>query len=267
MTIELSRVRSMLSQVPGLLRQRNILSAVKNLHDGLTAFCSQTKLLRSEKGEFAELVERASFMLSINQELRRIYPLAIAYAPGKERELLGNLRALLIMLTEESAARARELAAEIERRKVAALERAKELLIRGETEKSRKAFAKIIAENPTDPTLRATIADIFIKAEHYTEALEHLSPALEGNPQASKYYNRYAMMLRKLQDFEAAEQYLLRALEHADGDEVLFFNLGRVYMDWRRWEKAQEMAQKALDLKPDFPEARKLLDYVAQKVW
>ena len=37
--------------------------------------------------------------------------------------------------------------------------------------------------------------------------------------------------------------------------------MGRLYVDWKKWDKAVKAAQGALQLDPDFAEARKLMAY------
>ena len=46
---------------------------------------------------------------------------------------------------------------------------------------------------------------------------------------------------------------------------VSYFNLGRLYIDWARWDKAEKASRLALRLSPGFVEARKLLNYALKK--
>ena len=72
-------------------------------------------------------------------------------------------------------------------------------------------------------------------------------------------------MLRKLHKFDIAEKYFMRAVEFAKSDPNLYFNLGRVYLDWQRWDKAERASRLALRLSPEFVEARKLLNFALKK--
>ena len=72
-------------------------------------------------------------------------------------------------------------------------------------------------------------------------------------------------MLRKLRKFDIAEKYFMRATEFAKSDPNLYFNLGRLYIDWARWDKAEKASRLALRLSPGFVEARKLLNYALKK--
>ena len=54
-------------------------------------------------------------------------------------------------------------------------------------------------------------------------------------------------------------------MDYAKTDPNLYFNLGRVYLDWERWDKAERASRLALRLAPTFVEARKLLNFVLKK--
>jgi uncharacterized protein HemY len=49
-------------------------------------------------------------------------------------------------------------------------------------------------------------------------------------------------------------------------DPSLYFNIGRLYVDWKKWGKAIKAAKAALRLKPDFIAAQKLLAYAEEKL-
>ncbi len=97
-------------------------------------------------------------------------------------------------------------------------------------------------------------------------AVGYLSTAIKESPNSLHLYNRIGIVLRKMQDFQSAENYYLKALELTQADEYLYFNLGRLYFDWQRWDKTAEAALSALGLNPGFQEARKLLAYAQKKL-
>ena len=57
----------------------------------------------------------------------------------------------------------------------------------------------------------------------------------------------------------------MRAVEFNKTDPNLYFNLGRVYLDWERWDKAEKVSRLALRLLPTFVEAHKLLNFSLKK--
>jgi tetratricopeptide (TPR) repeat protein len=114
--------------------------------------------------------------------------------------------------------------------------------------------------------LRGEMGQVLLEAKRYAEAVEYLKNALDMSPELLPLYNLIGIALRKLDRFEVAEQYYLRASEYMRMDPNLYFNIGRLYIDWKKWAKAVKAAQAALRLKPDFMEAQKLLAYAEEKL-
>ena len=54
----------------------------------------------------------------------------------------------------------------------------------------------------------------------------------------------------------------LKALSVDSGDEILYYNLGRVYYEQGDREKAMEQLKQALKIKGDFEEAQEFLSKI-----
>ena len=80
-------------------------------------------------------------------------------------------------------------------------------------------------------------------------------------PGAAHIYNSLAVAQRKMGKYAEAEQSYIKAAKGGYKDSHLFFNMGRLYVDWKKWDKAVKAAQGALQMDPDFTEARKLMAY------
>ena len=52
----------------------------------------------------------------------------------------------------------------------------------------------------------------------------------------------------------------------SDEDPGLYFNIGRLYIDWKRWEKVDEMASLALDINKGFTEAQKMRNFANKQL-
>ncbi|GHV51949.1 hypothetical protein FACS1894168_4150 [Deltaproteobacteria bacterium] len=104
------------------------------------------------------------------------------------------------------------------------------------------------------------------KAGLYEDAAGYLASAVEINPQALNLYNHLAIALRKLGRFDVAEGYYMKALPMAPNDPYLLFNIGRLYLEWSKWDKAAEFGEKALKAQPDFAEANKLVLFAQKKI-
>lgn len=104
----------------------------------------------------------------------------------------------------------------------------------GEVDKARETFAKM-----------ATIDSLYDKEN------KHL-------------FNEYGIELRKGKMYEMAVENYMKALEIDAEDEALHFNLARAYHESGKFDSATESLKKALSLKPDFNEAKLLLNAITK---
>ena len=260
MSAELSKARQQLSQVRVVLKQGKLVSAAQALQTALSVVLRQ-QLMKAEREEFERLIGEAVSYLANDDGVRSNYPLKLEYTPGRERELLESMRELLNALSEAAAEEAQEQYNLREARK-------KTLLARGMTElesspvNAQATFAALIREFPDDAHLRGCIGEALLKARLYESAVEYLTVALDMKPDMVPFYNVIGMALRKLERFEVAESYYLRASRYLRHDPNLYFNIGRLYVDWKKWGKAKQAAAMSLKLDPSFVEANKLLRYI-----
>ena len=106
----------------------------------------------------------------------------------------------------------------------------------------------------------------YLQYRAYEDAIGYLETALKLKPELVYLYNSIGIALRKTGDFPTAEKYYLRAANYLGRDPNLFFNLGRLYLDWERWDKAVLAASGALKIRPDFVEAQKLKEYAENRL-
>jgi tetratricopeptide (TPR) repeat protein len=260
MSAEMTKARQQLSLVRTLLRQGKILPAAQGVQSALPILL-KGQLIKTERQDFEELLQEATSYLANDAMVRKIYPLQLTYVPGQEREFNETIKELIRSLNDLVAEEAQEQLRLREERKRALLAQGKAELEAQATKKGLQTFAELDKDFPDDPFLRGEMGKILLEAGQYEPAVEYLKIALEMDPELLPLYNLIAIALRKLDRFEVAEQYYLRASEHMRMDPTLYFNIGRLYVDWKKWGKAAKAAQAALRLKPDFVEAQKLLAY------
>ncbi len=259
MAADISKVRKSLSQASTQLKQGKAVGAVQAVQDGINLLLS-TPLMKAERNEFVKFIEDALAAISNDTLVRNLFPLQLSYIAGQERDLLANLRDLHDALAEhvrEEAERAHQLR---EERKKADFNRGVEEL-GSDSAKGLATFASLAREFPRDAELLGNMGEALLKAQLYEEAIRYLTEALDLRPDMLPYYNVIGIALRKVERFEIAETYYLRASKYLRLDPNLYFNIGRLYVDWKKWPKARAAALAALKLNPDFQEARKLLQY------
>ncbi len=265
MSTELIKARKRLANVNTNLKKAKYMPAIQSIHEALTLIVKQP-LMKSEKEEFAGILKDVVTNLNNNPGIREIYPLVINYKMGQERELLEAMRELLVEMQNVVTQTAQESAAEMEQRKADELAKGQEQIDQQDYDKAKTIFDALVKDHETDTDLKADIADRFLKAGRYEDAFSYLDAALKHDPNAIHLYNRIGMVLRKMKDFDTAERYFNRALELTHKDEYLYFNIGRLYIDWGKWDQVMDAAEKALKVNPGFKEAHKMLQFAQKKL-
>lgn len=262
---ELQTARKKLNSVNTYLKQDKYRPAVQAVSDSIVLML-KSSLMKNEREEFADLLANATTYLNNNKKLREIYPLVISYEPGNEKALYESLQELLREIDAMVSEDAQGTMAAREQLKQTSLDQGQKHLDNEEFEQAQKVFDELLKDFNNDTNLKTDIADRYLKAERYKEALGLLETALEDDPNAIHLYNRIGIVLRKLQDFETAEKYYLKALNICSNDEYLYFNIGRLYFDWKQWKKMAGAAERALAINPEFDQATKMLQFARKKL-
>jgi tetratricopeptide (TPR) repeat protein len=139
-------------------------------------------------------------------------------------------------------------------------------LSKGEHDEARHTFRELIDEYSDDARLVTEVGECFMQAGLYEGAAGHLGVAARLTPDSAHVFNRLGITLRKMQRYDKAEDYFMRALELEKNDSNLYFNMGRLYLDLMDWGKTVTFAEKALSLDPNFTEAAKLAAYARRKL-
>ncbi len=90
---------------------------------------------------------------------------------------------------------------------------------------------------------------------------------LEGTFQArhKHLFNEFGISLRKSTMLHEALEYYNKALELSTGDENLYFNVARTYLELKDYEKCMEYLLKMLDVAPTNETGLKFLDWMQRK--
>ena len=260
-----TRCKQKFISVSSLLKQNKIQAALTCVFEAVQEMM-RANLLTGEKNDLRQFLQDSLYYLNNNQQLREIYPVVIEYHEGNEKQLLAQLKEIIDLLQEKLAREAKEQLAALERKKKKSLATAQDLLQKKSIDEAELIFKQLIEEFDKDFQLKIDISDILINAQHYKRAIKYLKLANKQQPNSVHVFNRLGMILRKLGKYEQSEKAYLQALKLDPDDEYLYFNVGRLYIDSQNWEKAAQMAQKALNLNPQFEQAKKMLSFVQKKL-
>lgn len=103
-------------------------------------------------------------------------------------------------------------------------------------------------------------AEIYLEKQMDSEAESVLLEALTINPNTINIYNTLGIVYRRQGNYQESIRYYRKALKVTPEDENIMFNLARVYLAAKSFREARLTLLKALDLNPNFSEAKKMLD-------
>lgn len=268
MSAELAKARKHLTQVRTLLKASKYIPAAQALQFGI-ATVLKSQLLKTEREEFEKLIATAVDYFAHDEYVRNNAAISLTYTPGQERILYDLIKEIADAFNGEAVEQAQEqIRATAERRITEKKEKFAQgmaALQEGRDAEGQALLGGLVNSYPEDAELRGTVGEALLRAGLYEPAVDYLTVALDQKPDMLPLYNSIGIALRRLNRFDVAESYYLRASKYLRNDPNLYFNIGRLYVDWKKWDKAVKAAHMALKLKPDFVEAQKMLDYVEKQ--
>ncbi|WP_035244522.1 tetratricopeptide repeat protein [Desulfonatronovibrio hydrogenovorans] len=100
------------------------------------------------------------------------------------------------------------------------------------------------------------------KANNIFERLVKLDAAFEK--EHKHLFNDFGINLRKQEMYEQALKYYSRALELVENDENLYYNVARASFAFKKYDQCFEHLKKALEINPEFEEAKKFIIYLTK---
>jgi eukaryotic-like serine/threonine-protein kinase len=123
-------------------------------------------------------------------------------------------------------------------------------------DKAIEDYGQLIALNPKNLQRRATRADLLLQRQRYTEARDDMTAILDAAPNAAPVRRERAKVnWLKLKDFDAAVADWEKLAQQAPKDPEPHYFIGAILLGRRQYGPALEALQKALDLRPGYPDA------------
>ena len=126
-----------------------------------------------------------------------------------------------------------------------------------------KALALLTEANAKDsynPDILFKIAYILQQSGDNTEAIKYYKEALEVDTENEYIHNSMASIYRQNGEFTSAKMHLHASLEIESENPVTYYNYGNLLVDMQRNDEAVEMYAKALEINPDFVEAKEEME-------
>ena len=118
---------------------------------------------------------------------------------------------------------------------------------------------KSIGANPKDPEAYYNIANTFKSLNRYTEAINNYKKAIAINPRYADAYNNLSVTLKDSGNLKDAEVFSIKAISYNQENPLFYFNLGDIHKKNCKFEAAQVSFEKALEIDPNFIDARYML--------
>jgi len=128
------------------------------------------------------------------------------------------------------------------------VEAANAYLQKGNTEQAIVHLKRAAEIDPDDPSIQATMAQVFWRSGEYELADEHFQRALRLNPEYSRGRNNYAAFLYERRRYADAARELERVVADTlyEGRATAFMNLGKVLLKLDRTADAEEAFTRAV---------------------
>jgi glycosyltransferase involved in cell wall biosynthesis/Flp pilus assembly protein TadD len=112
-----------------------------------------------------------------------------------------------------------------------------------------------VEQSPDKPELLLELANLYISAKCFKEALEQLEKAFEIVPEHPDLATNIAAIAVSLGDTEKALKYFEKAVEISPKSPVCHYNLGLIYTSIEKLDKAEEAFGKLIELEPENDQA------------
>jgi tetratricopeptide (TPR) repeat protein len=260
MSQDLTSVRRALTMVSSDLKQNKLLPAAKAIFSA-TKTLVHFPLMKHEQEELARMVGDACALLQDSRELRRVFPLAVMYVPKKEADLISTLEELIAVLEAETANQAQNGMDALLAQRQTAFEKGKSELEEGDHTSARATFSALAEAFSEDADLMTNVGEVFLQNGLYEDASYYLASASSLLPRSAHVLNHLGIALRKMGRLDVAEEKFRAALALENKDPNLYFNLGRLYLDAKKWQSCLECAKAALALDPSLTQASQMSAY------
>lgn len=264
-------LRENIARANGYLRRNEVPRALNAMSSALRQFAS-VQLMRGPRAELDIQISEFLNSLVHHQAMQPLLdpqrlgkPKPIRYQPGKEAALATVLEGLARIITSEAEEGIRRAAEERLKRKKMLIETGTKLLSEGQLAKGRAFLKRVAEEFSQDEGIRVQLGKIFVAAGQLVEAAEMYEESMEFQPREVAAYTGAVAAWLELREYEKAEKVFQAILRTFGGHPNTFGKMAKMYWDWRKRDKAEELAIRALQGNASQPEALEVMERLKRK--
>ena len=140
------------------------------------------------------------------------------------------------------------------------IQRADEAFEEKDFQKALALLTEANAKQSANPDTVFKIAYILQQSGDNEEAIKYYKEALELDKENEYIHNSMASIYRQNGEFTSAKMHLHASLEIDSQNPITYYNYGNLLVDMQRGEEAIEMYAKAIEINPDFNEAKEEIE-------
>jgi len=152
----------------------------------------------------------------------------------------------------------------------AKIERGEECYKNGDLEQAEKEFLKAVMMDEKNASANLGLGSVYCDKGDYTKVKKVLAVILNNDAafreEQRHQFNTFGIGLRKGKLFTEAITYYQTALKGNPDDEHLLFNIARACLEAGDTQSAADSIARALEINPDFDEAKKFKIYLNKKM-
>lgn len=146
------------------------------------------------------------------------------------------------------------------------VKRADEAFDEGDMQKALALFIEANSKVEQESDILFKMGYISQQLGNNSEALSYYKEALEKDKNNEYIHNSIASVYRTEGEFVSARMHLSASLNINPDNAITHYNYGNLLVDMKHLDEAKEMYKKAIELNPDFIEAKEELEKLTQEI-
>ena len=134
-----------------------------------------------------------------------------------------------------------------------------------EYEKALALLVEANAKEPNNPEILFKLGFISHKNGENQKAIVYYKELLEIDENDEYTHNAMASIYRENREFTSAKIHLKKSLDIDNTNPITYYNYGNLLVDTESFEEAMDMYEKAIELNPNFEEAKEELVTLKEK--
>ena len=144
------------------------------------------------------------------------------------------------------------------------IEKGDEALEKGDLQKALAIYSEANIKEPNSSDTLFKMGYTLGLQERDDEALDYYKEALELDQSNTYIHQAMASIYRKNKEYASAKLHLNALVEIDDSNPITFYNYGNLFADMEHPVEAKRMYLQAIELNPDFDEAKEELEKLSE---